>query len=887
MGGRPEVLQSPLTKTNKPKNTIINMKTKFIPIDYSYFDLDGKNHIKIIGRDEKGKRICVIDDCDIYMWAILKENISNKKIEELKEKIQKITIEKKERISTIEKIELHDKKFLEKKVKALKIYATNYKDLSDIANELGFEEIHKRRGYDLGFVTHYIIEKQLKPLYWYEIEGQNLKNNPKFIDETIVLNVDTCIKIEKLKEIKDERFTPKTLSYDIETDSLRIGEGEILMISLVSKNYKKVITWKKSKTRTSSGHTTEAKKRCPLSEIQKSSKETKECLSFVEYVETESELLKRFAEETKKLSPDFLIGYFSDGFDLPFIKERARKLNVRLPIGIDGSEPKLSRGNQLTAKINGIVHIDILKFIKTAYAQYMKSKSLSLNEVAKEFLNDKKIKFELKHSSKIKDENWNEYYKYNLQDSVLVERLFDRMWPDLMEFSKTINEPVFDTSRYGLSKYIESYLLHNLSKFNEIPERRPGYNELIERKSSRRVEGAFVLEPTPGLYEDIAMFDFTSMHTSIIITHNLSSATLLGKDAPELKNSGYARGRKQYFETPEIETKEGIKKYYFAKKSGFFPELLKDIFEKRRKFKEEYKKDPNQITYARSNAFKVLSASAHGYIGFFGARYYSKETSAAVLSLVRKFNQDTIKKVTDKGFTPIFGDTDSVGFLMNNHTEKEIKDFLKELNSELPGVMHLELEGFFKRGLWVTTRNGTTGAKKKYAMIDKNGVTKIRGFETVRRDWCKLSRNLQNKIIKLILEKGDGKEALEYTKKIIKKLKAREINKEDIMIKTQLKKPIEDYKAITPHVTAAKKMIETGIPMAEGEIIEYYIAETKTKSKLVRDKIALPEEKKDYNLTYYLEKQILPAIENIFQVLNIDAKELIDKKRQNKLDKWF
>jgi len=823
------------------------MITKFVPIDYDYFDLEGKNYIKIIGRNEKKEQICVIDTCDIYMWAILKDDLEKEKIEELKEKISKIKVEKKDRTTIIENIELHDKKFLEKKVKALKIYATNYKDLPDIANELGFEEIEKRRGYDLGFTTHYIIEKKLKPMFWYEIEGENIKESEKFKDK-IKSNVKTIIKIKKVKEIKEEKLEPKVLAYDIETDSLRIGEGEILMISLTSKNYKKVLSWKKSKSRVP---------------------------DFVEYVEDEKELLKRFVEEVKNISPDFLVGYFSDGFDMPFIKERAKKLKIKIPMGVDSSEPRLSRGNTTTAKINGIVHIDILKFIKTAYAQYMKSESLSLNEVAKEFLNDEKIKFELKHSSKIKDENWNEYYKYNLQDSILVEKLFEKMWTDLLEFSRTINEPIFDTSRYGLSRYIESYVLHNLEKFNEIPQRRPGYNESNERKNTRKVEGAFVLEPKPGLYEKIGMFDFTSMHTSIIITHNLSGSTLLEKK------------EKDSFETPEIETNEGIKKYYFKKTPGFFPELLKDIFEKRKKFKAEYKENPNQITYARSNAFKVLSASAHGYIGFFGARYYSKETSAAVLSFVRKFNQDIIKKVEEHGFTPIFGDTDSVGFLMNNHSEKETKYFLKELNEELPGVMHLELEGFFERGLWVTTRNGTAGAKKKYAMIDKENNTKIRGFETVRRDWCKLSRKLQNKIIKSILEKGNGEDALNYTKEIIKKIKNREVNKEDLIIKTQLKKPLDEYKATTPHVVAAQKMKEKDMPISEGEIIEYFIAETKTKSKLVRDKVALIDEEKKYDIPYYLEKQILPAIENIFQVLNIDAKELIEEKKQDKLDKWF
>ena len=84
--------------------------------------------------------------------------------------------------------------------------------------------------------------------------------------------------------------------------------------------------------------------------------------------------------------------------------------------------------------------------------------------------------------------------------------------------------------------------------------------------------------------------------------------------------------------------------------------------------------------------------------------------------------------------------------------------------------MELELEDFYKRGLWVTTRAGVTGAKKKYALIDKNNKLKIRGFETVRRDWCKLAREIQSNILKQILEDGDEKKALEYTKKIIKQI---------------------------------------------------------------------------------------------------------------------
>ena len=197
--------------------------------------------------------------------------------------------------------------------------------------------------------------------------------------------------------------------------------------------------------------------------------------------------------------------------------------------------------------------------------------------------------------------------------------------------------------------------------------------------------------------------------------------------------------------------------------------------------------------------------------------------------------------------------------------------------------MHLELEGFFKRGLWVTTRDGKIGAKKKYALIGEDGKMKIRGFETVRRDWCNLARKTQNEIIKKILEDGNGKKALEHLKKIIKRVKTREVEKEELIIKTQLKKPLSEYKAEGPHVIAARKMKKQETPVSQGNLIRYYIAETREKKKLVRDKVKLPNEEGEYEIEYYLKKQILPAVENIFQVFNIDTKELIEGKKQTTL----
>ncbi|MBU3907430.1 MAG: hypothetical protein KKA64_04240, partial [Nanoarchaeota archaeon] len=69
------------------------MQTNFIPIDYDSFDWQGRNYIKVIGRNEKGKRICVIDSFEPYFWAILKPNLNESQIKKLQEKVQKISFE--------------------------------------------------------------------------------------------------------------------------------------------------------------------------------------------------------------------------------------------------------------------------------------------------------------------------------------------------------------------------------------------------------------------------------------------------------------------------------------------------------------------------------------------------------------------------------------------------------------------------------------------------------------------------------------------------------------------------------------------------------------------------------------------------------------------------
>ena len=815
------------------------MEINFIPIDYDYFDYQGRTYAKIIGRTDKGKKVCIIDEVPVYFWAILKQKLPDKKIKQLQEKIERIKVESASRESKVLKTEVHDKNFLGKKVKAIKIFVTNFKDAHDIADKMGFDEIEKRREYDLGYVTKYILERKLKPLVWYNIDGELITDNE--LGGINSIEVDDVLKLKTIKLLeKQPEFKPKILAYDIETDEFEIGKGHILMISLVGENFKKVLTWK--------------------------GKDSKK--QFVENFKDETEMLEAFVRYVKEQDPDILTGYFSDNFDLPYLRARAEHNQMKLNLGIDNSQPSFSRGRLLTGKIKGIVHIDMLRFIQIVYSQYLQSETLSLNEVASELLGEKKTEWEHKHSSKIKKHEWEDYFEYNLQDSVITKNLAEKIWPDLQEFTRIIQEPLFEISRDSMSAHVENYIIHNLEGFNEIAEKRPTHEEIGDRREEGRFEGAFVLQPVPGLYSNVIFFDFTSMYASVIVSYNLSKSTYSEKEIPD---------------SVEVDLNP---KAYFSKKPGFFPQMLAEIIKKRKMYKQEYNQKKDTLSKARSNAFKLLANASYGYQGFFGARYYCLPAAAATAALARSSVKDAIEKIKNQGYKVIYSDTDSIALLQENKTKKQVLETLEKINSELPGVMELDLEGFFKRGIWVTKRTGEFGAKKKYALIDDKNKLKIRGFETVRRDWCNLARQTQNKILQLILENGNEKQALEYLKKIVKQIKLREILLEQLLIRTQLKKPIEEYKSINPHVTIAKKMKEKNIPVNIGMLIEYYIAETNEKKALVRDRAKMPDEKGKYDIEYYLKNQILPAVENIFEVFNVNTNELLDGKKQMKLGEF-
>ena len=150
--------------------------------------------------------------------------------------------------------------------------------------------------------------------------------------------------------------------------------------------------------------------------------------------------------------------------------------------------------------------------------------------------------------------------------------------------------------------------------------------------------------------------------------------------------------------------------------------------------------------------------------------------------------------------------------------EAEIKEqahkFLEYLNSTLPESMELEYEGFYRRGFFVS--------KKRYAVIE-DGEIIAKGLELVRRDWAPIVKNTQEAILMAILKEGDSDKAISEVKKVFKRLKKGDVENKELVIHTQITKPLDQYKQIGPHVVAAKRIEEHGIKVSRGTIIQYII----------------------------------------------------------------
>ncbi len=795
-------------------------KADFYPID---FDYNSSGDILIYGRTTNNERILVKDGSIKPYFYVLSDS------KNLVNEIENISVKEENKIYRVAKAELVKKKFHDRDIKAIKVYANNHGDIKYIKDMI---KKYEKSETDIKFIKRYLTENDIDPLVLCEVDGE------------VIEDVDDGIYIKGTVKRKSSEFfkNPKILAFDIEVYGDFSGhqkhkQDPIVTIALFGENFKKVITWKKVNS------------------------------SHVEIVKNEGELIERFIEIINDYKPDYITGYFTDGFDFPYLKLRAQELGVNLNLGMDNSQLviKKERSGFTSAKIKGIPHLDMYRFVSRIMGGGLRIDTFNLNTVASEILGDKKIEFDVGDISQIWDKgDIKELIEYNLKDADLAYRLCKKLLPNLNEISKLVGMPIFEVCRATYGNLVENYLIKKAKEFDEIIPNRPDNNDIGDR-INKTYEGAFVMEPKPGFYEEIVFFDFKSLYPSIIVTKNISPSTLNNKN-----------GNK----SPEVEISGRKKHYYFDRKDSFIPKVVEELITKRNEIKKKLKTDKDSSLQGKSYALKTVANSIYGYYGFFGSRYHSMECAASITSWARYYIKDVIEKAGKEKFDVIYSDTDSIAIAMNKKTRKEALSFLDKINKDLPGVMELELENFYNYGLFVSKKGESTGgAKKKYALINEDGEMKIIGFETVRGDWSLIARETQKRVIEIILKENSFEKALIYVRKIVKEVQDGKVDMKKLIIKNQLKMDIERYKNIGPHVAVAKLMRERGVNIREGSVINFIISSGKG---LIRDRAKIPKEAKDYDKEYYINNQIIPCVENIFKIKGYSKQDLLSKE-QSKL----
>lgn len=283
----------------------------------------------------------------------------------------------------------------------------------------------------------------------------------------------------------------------------------------------------------------------------------------------------------------------------------------------------------------------------------------------------------------------------------------------------------------------------------------------------------------------------------------------------------------------------------------------------------------------------VLHNSFYGYTGFAMARLYVLEIASSITGYGRENLEITRKMIEEKfPYSVIYADTDSV-FLETQITDldnakKVGEEVSKYVSDNLPGYLELDFEKILRTFLILTKKRYAGWSFEKAGDVWKDKLV-MKGIETVRRDWCPLVSETMNEILVMILKQGDVKGATEHVKGIIQKLKRNEISLDKLtMIKGITKNP-RDYKGMLPHIELAKKMTARSPenPPQIGDRLGFVIiAGNAMLSKRAEDPEYVKENKIPIDSEYYINCQLLPAIERILRAVDVTSTELLGGGRQ-------
>jgi DNA polymerase I len=783
------------------------MKLSFWLLDLNYEVKDDIPEIWLWGITSANERVLIIDgNFPAYFYAVLEEGAAPAKVLEEIDSCH---------CTGVSKLDVVDRKLFGKPVKAVKVCCTTADAVPKCAKELrGLEGVKECLEDDIRVAMRYLIDNDVVPCGWHEVEVTEEKN-------------DLGVRIDKVYRAKS---VPKLVEY------AEIPPLKILGFSTICYSREGSPKPDRNPVVVISAATNKGEKKQFLADEGRDDKPLLE--AFMRYVET--------------CDPDIIVGYGLNEQDWPYLTERCKELGLSLHADRAKTEPHTSVYGHVS--LNGRADLDLADYAE----EFPEVKVKTLNNLA-DYLGVMKIE----DRTIIEDIDFADYWDTPAKREILkafsadntrcIMGITEAILDFATQLSNLVSLPLDHVGTAAAGFRVEWFLIKNTHKLGELVPRR------IEQPY-RPYAGGLVLQPKPGLHQDIAVLDFKSMYPNIMITYNLSPDTYVPPKETEPPGGVYV--------APEV-------KHRFRKQPpGFYKEALSYLIKVRDEIRIKMKKlQPKTLEYrvsdARQKAVKVITNASYGYAGWTGARWYVKPVAEAAAAWGRHTILTAIEMAEKDGLRVVYGDTDSI-FIENQ------PDRIEKLSRDIETRLGLEIKPDK-----VYARIFFTEAKKRYAGLLPDGRLDIVGMEVVRGDWATIAKNVQEKVLEIILKEQSPRKASDFVQRFIYDLQQKRVPYRDLIIWKTLTKPAEEYEVRASHVEAAKMLRAKGWELAVGDKIGYVVV-LGTGRLYERVKPYMLASYDEIDLDYYVSKQVVPAAARILESFGISEDQLLQTKTGGK-----
>jgi len=569
---------------------------------------------------------------------------------------------------------------------------------------------------------------------------------------------------------------------------------------------------------------------------------------------TEKELLEGVADRIRELDPDVLTGWNVVDFDLRTWDLRCRHYDLPPRLGrVEGGilfQQDMGFTRQWRASLPGRMVLDAIPLVRDA----VRLEDYRLETAARALLGrgkllDAEAPDSAAEITRLYYEDAEALVAYNREDARLVLDILEVEGLLALTVERSLLSGM-QLDRVGAS--IASFDLLYLPELRRRGFVAPSVDR--ERKSAA-VSGGALLESQPGVFENVAVFDFKSLYPSLIRTFHLDPLA-------HARAGGDGDG-------DAIEAPNGAR---FSRDDAILPGVIERFMERREDARQRGDRHADQ-------ALKIMMNALFGVLGAASCRFFDP----AVANAITRFGQQTLAWTREafekEGVRVLYGDTDSVfvqlagaaapgkeAAALRERVEDTIRARVRGTYAVEPRLV-LELEHVFEGFFLPRVRGGREGSKKRYAGW-KDGKLEVVGLEAVRRDWPGVAGRLQRGMLERLFR---GEDVLSYAAQLVARLRAGELDDELVYAKRVRKATLERYTATTPpHVQAARKARGRA-----GPVVRYVI--THTGPEPVLPGRPLPE---GIDHAHYVDRVLRPVAEAILDPLGRDFAEVLGEPLQ-------